>query len=93
MLLVKHKAGLVVESSMSDRCCFSYFSVSFSICILASILIDTVTALATASAGVSLSFFFASGASRRCTSFKAAARDRVVFDTLIGVANICIYMF
>ena len=50
MLLVKYIACLVVGSWMCGWYCCNYFSVSFSICILASVLIDTVKAPATASA-------------------------------------------
>jgi hypothetical protein len=53
---------------------YTYLSVSLSISILASALIDTATALATVLTGGSSFFFLASMPSVRCISFRAAAR-------------------
>ena len=59
---------------------FIYFSVSFSICILASLLSEMVTPFATVCAGVSFSSRVKDGSSReiRC---KAADKILVVFET------------
>ena len=59
---------------------FIYFIVSFSMCILASLLRETVTPFATVCAGVSFSSRV-NDASSRATRCKAADKILVVFET------------